>query len=238
MAFADKPVALMGFGTDVRTMKSEVVAQSRYASVTFENKWIDPADYGKYSVIYVGEKLRGEARGKSWREGAAREAIEKFIADGGIVIVGGRTAMTELFGKPGRKKPDTLREKVIFIDKSLGRMIDGYAKAKKPLSFPDDAGNDILTDEGRAVKAVQDKYIEAFAKAKDVERLPEGEKWEAVPLGEPGNLQLPKAFPKRPKLGRARRRPRPVRRRAEGGHCAGGLRRGCEQARERARLAP
>ena len=95
-AIAGKPIALMGCGTDVRTIKADVVDQSRYASVVFENKWVDPADYGKYSVIYVGEKLRGEAKGKNWKDGAAREAIEKFIADGGTVIVGGRTAMTEL----------------------------------------------------------------------------------------------------------------------------------------------
>ena len=201
-AFAGKPIALMGFGTDVKTIKADVVDQSRYVSADLTDKWVDPADYGKYSVLYFGEKLRGEAKGRNWKEGEARAAAEKFIADGGLVIVAGSNAMSDLFGKPNKKNPDPLRAKVTYIDRSLGRMKANYAKAKKQLSFADDVGNDILTDEGRDVKALQDKYIEAFAKAKDIEKLPEGEKWEAVPLGEPGNLQLPTSFSKRPKLGK------------------------------------
>ena len=201
-AFAGKPIALMGFGTDVKTMKADVTDQSRYAAESFSDKWVEPSEYGKYSVLYFGEKLRGGAQGKNWKEGEARAAAEKFIADGGLVIVAGQSAMVELFGKPNRKKPDPLREKVTFIPSSLGRMKANYAKAKKPLSFPDDAGNDILTDEGRKVKALQDQFVAAFAKAKDIERLPEGEKWETVPLGPAGDLKLPNSFKKRPKLGK------------------------------------
>ena len=63
--FAGKPIALMGFGTDVKTIKADVVDQSRYASATFVDKWVEPADYGKYSVLYFGEKLRGGAHGKN-----------------------------------------------------------------------------------------------------------------------------------------------------------------------------
>ena len=201
-AFGGKPIALMGFGTDVKTMKYDVVDQSRYAAEMFVDKWVEPSEYGRYSVLYFGEKLRGEAQGKSWREGEARAAAEKFIAEGGRVIVAGTSAMVELFGKPNRKKPDPLREKVTFIPSSLGRMKASYAKAKKPLSFPDDAGNDILTEEGRKVKALQDQFVAAFAKAKDIERMPEGEKWEPVPLGPAGDLKLTDRFPNRPKLGK------------------------------------
>ena len=201
-AFAGKPVALMGFGTDVKAMKADVTDRCRYVSQMFADKWVEPSEYGKYSVLYFGEKLRGEAKGKDWREGEARAAAEKFVAGGGTVIVAGRSAMNELFGKPSKKKPDALREKVVYIDRSLGRMKANFAKAKKPLSFPDDAGNDILTDEGREVKALEDLFIAAFAKAKDIEILPEGEKWEATPLGAPGSLKLPTAFAKRPKLGK------------------------------------
>ena len=201
-AFAGKPIALMGFGTDVKAIKADVVDQSRYVSDVFVDKWVAPADYGKYSVLYFGEKLRGEAQGKNWKGGEARAAAEKFIADGGLVIVAGGSAINELFGKPSKKNPDPLRAKVVYIDRSLGRMKANYAKAKKPLSFADDAGNDVLTEEGRAVKALQDKFVAAFAKASDIEMMPEGEKWEAVPLGAPGDLKLPTAFPKRPKLGK------------------------------------
>lgn len=205
IAFADgKPVALMGFGTDVRAMKSGIVDQSRYESVFLADKWVAPADYGKYSVLYFGEKLRGESKGKNWIGGEARAAAEKFLAEGGTVIVAGRSAMNELFGKPSRRNPHPLRDKVIYIDQSYGRMLANFQKAKKPLSFPDDAGNDILTAEGREAKALQDKFIAAFAKAKGIAMMPEGEKWVNVPLGAPGTLKLPTAFEKRPKLGKAK----------------------------------
>ena len=198
--FAGKPVALMGFGTDVKAMKSEVVNQSRYASVSFVDKWVEPKDYEKYSVLYFGEKLRGEAKGKNWIEGEAREAAEKFIANGGVVIVAGRGAMSELLGKPDGKKKDPLREKVIYIPRSYGRMLVNFAKDKKKLSFPDDEGNDILTAEGREAKALQDQFIAAFAKGKDIEKLPELEKWIPVPLGEAGNQVLPSTLPRKPKF--------------------------------------
>ena len=205
IAFADgKPVALMGFGTDVRAMKSGIVDQSRYESVFLADKWVAPADYGKYSVLYFGEKLRGESKGKNWIGGEARAAAEKFLAEGGTVIVAGRSAMNELFGKPSRRNPHPLRDKVIYIDQSYGRMLANFQKAKKPLSFPDDAGNDILTAEGREAKALQDKFIAAFARAKGIAKMPEGEKWLNVPLGAPGTLKLPTAFEKRPKLGKAK----------------------------------
>ena len=205
--FAGKPVALMGFGTDVKAMKSEVLEQSRYASEIFQDKWLEPKDYGKYSVLYFGEKLRGEAKGKNWIEGEARSAAEKFLSEGGIVIVAGQSAMNELFGKPSRKNPHPLRDKVIYIPESYGRMLANFEKAKKPLSFPDDAGNDILTAEGRTAKALQDRFLAAFAKAKDIEKMPEGEKWELKPLGKPGELKLPTTFPNRPVLGGAVSKP-------------------------------
>ena len=198
--WAGKPVALMGFGTDVKAMKSEVVAQSRYASETFVDKWVEPKDYEKYSVLYFGEKLRGEAKGKNWIAGEAREAAERFVAGGGVVIVAGRGAMTELFGKIGSGKSDPLREKVIYIPRSYGRMLVNFAKAKKKLSFPDDEGNDILTAEGREAKALQDKFVAAFAKGKDIEMLPELEKWIPVPLGEAGGQVLPTALPRKPQF--------------------------------------
>ena len=204
-SFADgKPIALMGFGTDVKAMKSEIADQCRYESEMLIEKWVEPKDYGKYSVLYFGEKLRGESKGKNWIDGEARAAAEKFLAEGGTVIVAGRSAMNELFGKPSRKNPHPLRDKVVYIPQSYGRMLADFRKAKKPLSFPDDAGNDILTAEGREAKALQDRFIAAFAKAKNIAKMPEGEKWERVPLGAPGKLDLPVTFKKRPRLGKAK----------------------------------
>ena len=202
MVHAGKPVALMGFGTDVKVMKSDVTDRCRYASEVFEDDWVSSADYGKYSVLYFGEKLRGKAKGKNWLDGEARAAAERFVAEGGTVIVAGKAAMVELLGKSAKNKADSLREKVVFIPESLGRLKVGYARAKKPLSFADSAGNDILTDEGRKVAELQEKFMAAFRKAKDIEKLPELEKWEGVPLGEKGFLKLPDRFAKRPKLGK------------------------------------
>lgn len=204
-AFAGgKPVALMGFGTDVKAMKAEVTDQSRYESELLIDKWVNPVDYGKYSVLYFGEKLRGEAHGKNWRGKEEQAAVGKFLAAGGTVIVAGQSAMNDLFGKPSRKNPHPLRDKVIYIPQSYGRMLANFSKANKPLSFPDDAGNDILTAEGREAKALQDRFIAAFASAKGIAMMPEGEKWENVPLGAAGNLKPPTVFKKRPKLGKAK----------------------------------
>ena len=137
IVFADgKPVALMGFGTDVRAMKAGVVDQSRYESEFLADKWVDPADYGKYSVLYFGEKLRGEAEGKNWIGGEAQAAAEKFIADGGTVIVAGVSAMNNLLGKYNRKNPHPLYNKVIYIDQSYGRMLANFQKAKKSFQEP------------------------------------------------------------------------------------------------------
>ena len=203
VAYAGKPIALMGFGTDVNAIKGEVTDQCRYVSEKFTDRWLAPSEYGKYAVLYFGEKLRGEAQGKNWREGEARAAAEKFVAEGGTVIVATTGALNELFGKPNAKQPDPLREKVILIPRSLGRTWANFEKAGKPLSFADDEGNDILTDAGREVKALREEFIAAFAKAKDIEMRPEGEKWASVPLGAPGELKLPDRFPNRPKLGKA-----------------------------------
>ena len=199
---AGKPVALMGFGTDVNVMKFDVVDRNRYVCETFIDGWVEPSDYCKYSVLYFGEKLRGKAKGKNWLDGEVRAAAERFIAEGGTVIVAGKAAMVELLGKFVKGKADFLREKVVFIPESLGRLKIGYARANKPLSFADSAGNDILTDEGRKVAELQEKFMAAFQKANDIEKLPELEKWEGVPLGEKGFLKLPDRFPKRPKLGK------------------------------------
>ncbi|MBQ7189710.1 MAG: DUF4838 domain-containing protein [Kiritimatiellae bacterium] len=203
VAFAGKPIALIGFYTDVKAIKGEVTDPCRYASEEFIDRWLAPSEYGKYSVLYFGEKLRGEAQDKNWREGEARAAAEKFVADGGTVIVATIGALNELFGKQDPKHPDPLRAKVILIPRSLGRTWVNFEKSGTPISFADDEGNDILTEAGRELKALREEFQAAFAKAKDIEIRPEGEKWEVVPLGAPGELKLPDRFAKRPQLGKA-----------------------------------
>ena len=66
-AFAEgKPIALIGFTTDIRGIEAEVMSPGRYVYEAFCDRWPDPGSYGKYSVIYFGEKIDGEAKGKSF----------------------------------------------------------------------------------------------------------------------------------------------------------------------------
>ena len=62
---AGKPVALVGFTTDVRGVESGVMKPGRYVYEKFCDQWPDPDSYGNYSVIYFGEKLAGGAQGKN-----------------------------------------------------------------------------------------------------------------------------------------------------------------------------
>lgn len=79
VVYGGKPVALMGFETDVKIIKSDVTDRCRYESEVFTDRWVPPSDYGKYAVLYFGEKLRGAAKGKNWIEGEGRSAAENGI---------------------------------------------------------------------------------------------------------------------------------------------------------------
>ena len=198
--FAAKPAAIMGFGTDVKALCEDVLRPARYEYVDLTDGWVEPKDYGKYGVLYFGEKLRGAAQDKNWISGEAREAAEKFIADGGTVILGGEWMTRQLFGKPKRGAVDPLVAKVKVVERSLGRVKANYARAKKSLGYADDVGDWVLTAEGRDVKALTDEYAALFASVKDLAKLPELERWEPKPLGAPGDLKLPTAFAKKPEF--------------------------------------
>ena len=196
----DKPVALCGFPTDVRAVASDVMKPGRYVFETFENKWIEPSEYGRYSVIYFGEKIDGEAKGKSFRRGEAdeaRAALETFLSGGGVVIVGGEWCMRQLFGWPDRKDPDPLRSKVINIPKCIGRTKVTYAKEGRSLGYADDAGNFVVSPEGQEVQNLTKKYADAFALAKNARRVALEGVWDPTPLGKPGTLKHATRFAKR-----------------------------------------
>lgn len=197
-----KPIALIGFTTDIRGIEAEVMSPGRYVYETFCDRWPDPGSYGKYSVIYFGEKLDGEAKGMNWIKGEAREAAERFVADGGTVIVGGEYCMRQLMGWPNRKNPDPLRAKIIHMTNLIGRTKANFSKAGKSLGYADDAGNFVVTPEGAVVQRIAEEYRTLFAAVKGVQRLPVEGKWDTKPLGEPGSLKLPDRFPNRPKLGK------------------------------------
>ena len=196
----DKPIALCGFPTDVRAVASDVMKPGRYVCETFENKWIEPSDYCKYSAVYFGEKMDGEAKGKSFRRGEAddaRAALERFLSGGGVVIVGGEWCMRQLFGWPDKKNPDPLRSKVVNISKCIGRTKVTYAKEGKSLGYADDAGNFVVSPEGQEVQNLTRRYADAFALAKNARRIALEGVWDPTPLGKPGTLKHETRFAKR-----------------------------------------
>lgn len=206
-AAAEKPIALMGFTTDVRGIESEIMKPGRFVYKTFCDQWLDPATYGDYSAIYVGEKLDGAAKGKNWCEpGPARDALAKFIAGGGTVIVGGNYCLRQLMGWPNEKKPDPLRAEIVHLTNLVGRTKANFSKAKKRLGYADEAGNYVVTPEGLRVKEIVAEYEAAFAKVRNAQKIPIEGKWEAKPLGEPGTLKLNDRFANRPAFFRPRAR--------------------------------
>ena len=197
----DRPIALMGYTTDVRGIEAEVMKPGRYVYETFCDKWIDPADYGKYAAIYVGEKIDGAAKGKNWREnGPSRDALAKYLASGGTVIVGGDYCLRQLMGWPNRKNPDPLRAQIIHMTNLIGRTKANYSKAGKRLGYADEAGEYVITPEGRRVQEIAEAYKKVFAAVKGVQRIPIEGKWETKPLGAPGDLKLCDRFANRPRF--------------------------------------
>ena len=53
---AGKPVALIGLGTDVKAMVSDVLRPNRIVYELFIDKWLDPQGYGKCSGPYFGAR--------------------------------------------------------------------------------------------------------------------------------------------------------------------------------------
>ena len=206
-AAADRPAAICGFATDVRGVESEVMKPCRYVYEKFENKWLEPADFGKYAVVYYGEKIDGAAKGRNWKDEASRAAIAKYLDEGGTVIVAGNYCLRQLMGFEDKKKPDPLRARIKHMTRLIGRTKANCSKAGKSLGYADDAGNFIVTPEGQQVRQIAEEYKAAFAAAKGLATVPVEGKWEAKPLGEPGTLTYPTAFPKRPKLGKPVARP-------------------------------
>ena len=192
-AFADegRPAALMGTRGDVETLSADVLAPGRYEFRDFHAQWVDAADYGKYAVLYFGEKLNGKSHGKNFRDGAAREALTAFLDAGGTVVVGGKGVARQLFGEK-----DALLGRVTVIDRSLGAAKAGYAKAGKKLGYADDIGDWVFTDEGRDIKDLTERYAKVFQDVKGLARASQKEKWALEPLGEPGYLKLNQAFAK------------------------------------------
>ena len=204
---ADRPAAICGFTTDVRGIEGEVMKPGRYVYEAFPDKWIEPKDFGKYAVVYYGEKIDGAAKGKNWKDEESRAAITKYLDEGGTVIVAGDYCLRLLMGFENKKKTDPLRARIIHMRKLIGRMKANFSKEGKRLGYADDAGNFVLTPEGQEVQQVAGEYRALFASVKGLATHPVEGKWEAKPLGSAGNLKLPEKFQKRPQLGKPVERP-------------------------------
>ena len=201
-ASADRPAAICGFTTDIRGVEAEVMKPGRYVYEMFADKWIEPKDFGKYAVVYYGEKIAGAAKGKNWKDDESRAAIAKYLDDGGTVVVAGDYCLRQLMGFENKKKPDPLRARIRHMRRLIGRTKADFGKAGRRLGYADDAGNFIVTPEGLEVQKIADEYRAVFASVKGLATLPLEGEWEAKPLGAPGGLTYPTAFPRRPTLGK------------------------------------
>ena len=50
---------------------------NRYVYEMFPDKWVEPKDFGKYAVVYYGEKIDGAAKGKNWKE--SKELFQNYL---------------------------------------------------------------------------------------------------------------------------------------------------------------
>ena len=96
LSAADRPAAICGYTTDIRGVEGEVMKPSRYVYEMFPDKWIEPKDFGRYAVVYYGEKIDGAAKGRNWKDEESRAAIAKYLDEGGTVIVAGGSACLQV----------------------------------------------------------------------------------------------------------------------------------------------
>ena len=96
LSAADRPAAICGYTTDIRGVEGEVMKPNRYVYEMFPDKWVEPKDFGKYAVVYYGEKIDGAANGKNWKDEESRAAIAKYLDEGGTVIVAGGSACLQV----------------------------------------------------------------------------------------------------------------------------------------------
>ena len=198
LAFCEaKPAAICGYGSDVHAIVGDIMKPNRYVYEAFVNKWLPPEEFPKYAVVYFGEKLDGEAKGKNWKDDDSRAAIERYLDDGGTVVVAGEYCLRQLMGFENKKTPDPLRARIIHRNRLFGRTRVEYGRAGKSLGFADDAGNFVTTPEGRHVDEIKADYAAIFASVTNLAVHPVEGNWAAVPLGAPGTLELPRKFPKR-----------------------------------------
>ena len=85
------PVALVGYKWDINELNSSILYSARVDTVRFVNKWLPPAEYGKFSAVYIGERLRGLGKNDNWNDPQAIKDVLAYLNNGGVIITSGIT---------------------------------------------------------------------------------------------------------------------------------------------------
>ena len=93
-AAGTRPVLLLGHGSDTWKV-GKVLSTGNIASKTIRD-WPPVGSWQNYSAVYIGESVQGIAL-NAWSDKDFRE-VEKYVADGGVLIFSGDTAF-QLTGK-------------------------------------------------------------------------------------------------------------------------------------------
>ena len=79
--------------------KPGVSYPARVEAVRHINKWLPTADYGKFSAVYIGERLRGLGKNDNWNTPEAIKDVLAYLNNGGTIIASGNTPLELLDAK-------------------------------------------------------------------------------------------------------------------------------------------
>ena len=82
-----RPVALAGYKYDINELNAAILHSARVETVRHINKLLPTAEYGKYSAVYIGERLHD--KNNNWNNPQAIKDVLAYLNDGGIIIVSG-----------------------------------------------------------------------------------------------------------------------------------------------------
>ena len=94
-----RPVALVGYKWDINELNSSILLPARVEAVRHINKWLPTADYGKFSAVYIGERLRGLGKNDNWNTPEAIKDVLAYLNNGGTIIASGNTPLELLDAK-------------------------------------------------------------------------------------------------------------------------------------------
>ena len=123
------PVAATGYSWNVKDLHANVLAKNRVETKVLNGKWLTPAEYGPYSVIYIGELLKGMKPDPSWKTDEELKALRDYLTAGGIVITSGSVAYQLLWKNPAKEAPVLLGfKKMVRVKPTSGVKVEGTDK--------------------------------------------------------------------------------------------------------------